>query len=121
MKCEMYQFYVQRKQFSTYLLLWIGNIFCKALSYTIHKIFENSATQLGICCRNFILVSVLCVGGYCTCIFKSILIEINLGPRGPVNLQAMRENAFRRFLTRYIFDRSIVAEQVLKWHDVISY
>jgi hypothetical protein len=117
MKCEMYQFCVQRKQFSTYLLLWIGNIFCKALSFMIHKIFENSAIQLCICC----LVSVLCVGGYCACIFKSILIERKLGPRGPVNLQAMRENAFRRFLICYIFHWSIVAEQVLKWHDVIYF
>jgi hypothetical protein len=47
------------------------------------------------------------------------------GPRGPATVQAMgyplHENALRRSLTRYTFNRPIVTEQVFKWHGIVAY
>lgn len=61
----------------------------------------------------------------CVRVLSSVPIGRNSGRWGPATVQAMgypiHEKALHVSLTRYIPHRSLVTEQVLKWHNTVSF
>jgi hypothetical protein len=90
----------------------------------VHIIIKHQAQNILI--YDSIPNSTPCVlGDSCVIIISSIPTRRNLGLWGPAAVAAMEyplhENGLRRSLTFYILHWSIVTEQGLKWHDIISY
>lgn len=104
---------------------------CNRLSSTIHEIVRKKNSVKS----SWFMITVLsqiarfnfCImcGDSCVHIISYISIGRNPGSWGPATTKAMvypmYENVLRCLLTSNIFQRSVVVEQILKWHDIIPF
>jgi hypothetical protein len=111
-----------------YLLLLIDNIL-KVASFIWKTLSSQNCEKLGATVFLYRVTILSRIARFSSCtVYWRILVTHSIkcpDRKKSGTVQAMgypiHENALCRSLTRYILHRSIVSEQVLKWHDIISF